>query len=273
MAARAASLLSSRTSLIRCPTLPVLNERQIHSRSYSSVSLIHLRKTGNPGTGMSSNSDSKTAHKLYLSPSPSSRTTARGAVAAAASSFDTSRTDMIRASDSYFQSDTRPIILFDGVCNLCNGGVGFVLDNDREGKLRMAALQSEAGRALLARCGRSPDDITSIVLVENDRKLRMAALQSEAGRALLARCGRSPDDITSIVLVENDRAYIKSEAVLRIAQHLQLPFPPLASLALLTPLFIRDTVYDTVADNRYALLGKRDTCRVSDERFKERFVA
>eukprot|EP00879_Flechtneria_rotunda_P012414 GHRR01012963.1.p1 GENE.GHRR01012963.1~~GHRR01012963.1.p1 ORF type:complete len:122 (+),score=20.83 GHRR01012963.1:309-674(+) len=53
----------------------------------------------------------------------------------------------------YFQRDKRPIILFDGVCNLCNGGVNFVLDWDKQGAFRFAALQSRPGRQLLMRCG------------------------------------------------------------------------------------------------------------------------
>ena len=55
-----------------------------------------------------------------------------------------------------------------GVCNLCNGAVNFMLDHDTEGRFRMAALQSEAGRTLLESCGRRSDDISSIVLVEPD---------------------------------------------------------------------------------------------------------
>ena len=57
---------------------------------------------------------------------------------------------------------------FTGVCNLCNGAVNFMLDHDTEGRFRMAALQSNAGRTLLESCGRRPDDISSIVLVEPD---------------------------------------------------------------------------------------------------------
>lgn len=67
--------------------------------------------------------------------------------------------------DDYFAADKRPIILFDGVCNLCNGGVNLALDLDPPGNLRFAALQSPAGRRLLARAGRDPSDISSIVLV------------------------------------------------------------------------------------------------------------
>eukprot|EP00899_Mesostigma_viride_P017538 jgi/Mesvir1/25786/Mv08651-RA.1 len=120
---------------------------------------------------------------------------------------------------------------------MCNGGVNFVLDNDKVGKVRFAALQSTAGRELLA------------------------------------RCGRSPDDISSIVLVEKDRCHIKSDAVLHIAEYLRLPFPQLAALSLLFPRdLLRDPVYDVVAANRYSILGKRNECRLSDGRFEERFV-
>lgn len=56
--------------------------------------------------------------------------------------------------DEYFAEDLRPIILFDGTCNLCNGGVQFVLDFDKDGVYRFASLQSDAGKALLQRCGR-----------------------------------------------------------------------------------------------------------------------
>lgn len=137
----------------------------------------------------------------------------------------------------YFtQQDNRPIILFDGVCNLCNNGVKFMLDNDRQ-----------------ARC-------------------RFAALQSHAGATLLRRAGRSPDDISSIVFVEEDQSHIKSEAILRIAQCLDSPFPLLASLGLLVPLQLRDFVYDIIANNRYQLLGKSDMCRMKDDKFADRFI-
>lgn len=76
--------------------------------------------------------------------------------------------------------------------------------------------------------------------------LRFAALHSEAGRQLLRRSGRSPDDLSSIVLVEERGSFIKSEAILRIAEHLDAPLPVLAKLGFPFPLFIRDSFYDTV---------------------------
>mmetsp|Transcript_17605 Transcript_17605/g.35063 ORF Transcript_17605/g.35063 Transcript_17605/m.35063 type:complete len:156 (+) Transcript_17605:158-625(+) len=69
----------------------------------------------------------------------------------------------------FADGDVRPIILFDGVCNLCNGGVNFALDNDEVGNFRFAALQSEAGRALLSSHGKAADDISSIVLITPER--------------------------------------------------------------------------------------------------------
>jgi predicted DCC family thiol-disulfide oxidoreductase YuxK len=144
------------------------------------------------------------------------------------------------AADAYFAADSRPIILFDGVCNMCNGGVNFALDFDPEGRFRFAALQSAVGRALLV------------------------------------RHGRAADDISSIVLVERDRCYTKSEAVLRIAQRLQDrvgALPLLGFAGLWAPGFVRDTVYDFIAANRYTVFGRADACRLSDGRFEERFVA
>lgn len=90
------------------------------------------------------------------------RARARTAVSAAASGAAPAPTPAPRArsADVLFASDMRPIILFDGVCNMCNGGVNFALDYDQEGVFRFAALQSDVGRALLVRSGRRADDIS-----------------------------------------------------------------------------------------------------------------
>ncbi|XP_039143026.1 DCC family protein At1g52590, chloroplastic [Dioscorea cayenensis subsp. rotundata] len=146
------------------------------------------------------------------------------AVAPHSSSSSSRGVDWVKSTDAeYFQEDTRPIMLFDGVCNLCNGGVRFVRDND------------------------------------HNRRIRYEALQSESGKKLLRRSGRSPDDISSVVLVEKDKSYIKSEAVLKIMEYLQVPFPQFALFFRLVPLFIRDIAYDNVANNRYTLFGRSDT--------------
>ncbi|XP_020572446.1 DCC family protein At1g52590, chloroplastic-like isoform X2 [Phalaenopsis equestris] len=148
----------------------------------------------------------------------------RRRLAYAAPQSSLSAGDMARSSGAeFFQDDTRPIMLFDGVCNLCNGGVRFVRENDR------------------------------------NRRIRFQPLQSEGGRRLLQRSGRSPDDISSVVLVEQYRSYIKSEAVIKIMEYLDLPFPQLASLLKMFPLFLRDFAYDGVANNRYVVFGRSET--------------
>ncbi|KAL8242657.1 hypothetical protein R6Q59_012959 [Mikania micrantha] len=134
--------------------------------------------------------------------------------------------DWVEATSSFFEQDSRPIMLFDGVCNLCNGGVKFVRDNDRQ------------------------------------RRIRFEALQSDAGKNLLRRSGRAPDDISSVVLVEQNRSYIKSEAVLKIMEYIDLPFPQLAFFLQFVPLFIRDFVYENIADNRYAVFGRSESCEI-----------
>lgn len=150
--------------------------------------------------------------------------------------------DASTITQKVFESDRRPVILFDGVCNMCNDAVNLALDWDPKGKLRFSALQSNVGRALL---------------------------QSN---------GRNADDISSIVLVTKDGAYIKSDAVLKITEELTplpiLPLKPVAALGInLVPKFLRDLIYDGVADNRYSIMGKRNECRFdSDGEFEDRFV-
>ena len=111
-------------------------------------------------------------------------------------------------------------------------------------------------------------------------KLRFSALQSNVGRALLEVNGRKNDDISSIVLVTAKGAYTKSDAVLKITEELTplgLQFLPLKPLGVLgryaVPKFLRDIIYDGVADNRYDVLGKQDYCRFDGEgEFDDRFV-
>jgi predicted DCC family thiol-disulfide oxidoreductase YuxK len=128
-----------------------------------------------------------------------------------------------------------PVLLFDGVCNLCNGVVQFLLPRDRAGRLRFAPLQSAAGRELLAR-----HDL--------------------------------PADLETVVLVEGDRAYTKSDAAIRVAELLGWPYR-LAGIARLLPAGVRDRLYDVVATNRYDWFGRRDQCMVPDEDVSDRFLS
>ena len=87
------------------------------------------------------------------------------------------------------------------------------------------------------------------------------------------RCGRDPDDISSIVLVEaSGQHYIRSDAVLHIASKLGVPLRMLSMLGFPVPRFIRDTAYDVVANNRYSVLGKTTTCRLMDQKHASRFL-
>ena len=133
--------------------------------------------------------------------------------------------------------DEHPVVLFDGVCNLCNGAVNFLVDRDPRAKLRFASLQSSAGRALLEGLGHALAD----------------------------------GDPESIVLVDGGLVYERSTAALRIARHLSGPWSLLAVL-FVVPAFLRDLVYRWVASNRYRWFGKSDVCRVPTPELRARFI-
>jgi len=128
-----------------------------------------------------------------------------------------------------------PILLFDGVCNLCNGAIRFVIRNDPDGLFRFAPLQSAAGRALLEYA-----DV-------------------------------DVDPMESFVMIDGDRAHVRSGAALRVAGRLGLPWS-LARPFLYVPRVIRDGVYDLVATYRYRVFGRKDRCMVPDEDVSDRFL-
>lgn len=119
-----------------------------------------------------------------------------------------------------------PVILFDGVCNLCNAAVRWVIERNGDARFEFASLQSEAAR----------------------RELE-GVLDAEEIQAL-------PD---SIVLVDSSGVHTQSAAVIRIARGLGLPFA-LLGLGIVVPRPIRNAVYRWVARNRYRWFGRRDTC-------------
>lgn len=127
------------------------------------------------------------------------------------------------------------VVLFDGVCNLCNASVQFILRRDPEGRFRFASLQSEAGRELMR-----------------------------------AR-GMDPDLLSSVVLVEGGRAFTRSDAALRIARGLGGGWPLLGALRVV-PRPVRDRVYEWVAANRYRWFGKRDSCMLPAPEHRGRFL-
>ncbi len=128
------------------------------------------------------------------------------------------------------------VVLFDGACNLCNASVNFVIDRDRAGRFRFAALQSAPGRALLARHGLDPGALDSVVLIA-------------AGRA-----------------------HVESDAALRIARGLDGAWPLLAAL-LAVPRALRDPVYRFVARRRDRWFGRGDACRLPTAALRGRFLA
>jgi predicted DCC family thiol-disulfide oxidoreductase YuxK len=132
-------------------------------------------------------------------------------------------------------SHARPIVLFDGVCNLCNASVQFLLERDRNGVLRFGSLQSDAGAEVLE------------------------------------RCGMDPDHRASIVLVEGDRCYTRSSAALRIAKHLGGFYAALYAFVVV-PRPIRDRIYEFVANNRYDWFGQRDSCYRPPADVQDRFL-
>lgn len=132
-------------------------------------------------------------------------------------------------------TDQHAVVLFDGVCNLCNTSVNFVIDRDPEGYFRFASLQSD-----------------------------------EAG-TLLEQCTEAPGALESIVLIEDGSCYSRSTAALRIARHLTGAWPLLYTF-IAVPRPVRDFVYDWIARHRYEWFGKRDSCRVPTPELQSRFL-
>lgn len=127
------------------------------------------------------------------------------------------------------------VIVFDGVCVLCSGWVRFLLRHDRRGRYRFAAMQSTAGRALLA------------------------------GHGL------DPDDPVSFLLVDEVRAWTDTDAIVRVVSGLGGPWQ-VARLALILPRPLRDRPYRLVARNRYRWFGRRDACLVPAREHRGRFL-
>lgn len=127
------------------------------------------------------------------------------------------------------------VILFDGVCNLCNGLVQFVIDRDPYARFVFAPLQGDEARRLLA-------------------------ARRHAG-----------GDLGTVLLVEDGRVYDRSTACLRIARHLSGAWP-LAYAFILVPRPLRDLVYGWVARNRYAWFGREESCRIPTPELRARFL-
>jgi predicted DCC family thiol-disulfide oxidoreductase YuxK len=128
------------------------------------------------------------------------------------------------------------VVLFDGVCNLCNHSVQFIVAHDPGLYFRFAALESPAAQRELSGCGFS---------------------------------GSLPD---SVVLIEGGRVFTRSSAALRIARRLRFPWPALYVL-MVAPASLRDFLYDWVARNRYRWFGRRDECLLPTPELRARFLS
>jgi predicted DCC family thiol-disulfide oxidoreductase YuxK len=128
-----------------------------------------------------------------------------------------------------------PLVLFDGVCNLCSFSVQFLVPRDRDGRLRFAAIQSEPGQAVLR------------------------------------RHGLPPRDWDSFVLLDGGRVYLKSAAIFRIVRFLRWPWPLLGIFAWM-PRILADWLYDRVARNRYALFGRKQHCMMPSAELRAKFL-
>jgi len=138
------------------------------------------------------------------------------------------------ADDPLAELGGRPVLLFDGVCNLCNRSVQEIIPRDPTGKM-------------------------------------FAPLQSAIGRALQERHGFDTDNLDTVILVEGNSVQTKSDAAIRVAELLGWPYAALV-LARLVPRSIRNEMYDFVADNRYDWFGRKDRCMVPDEDVSDRFL-
>jgi len=129
----------------------------------------------------------------------------------------------------------KSIILFDGVCNLCNNSIQFIIKRDKKQRFLYASLQSDAAQSIL--------------------------LQFQLKNT----------DFDSIILIKDGRVYQKSTAILKITKHLSGGWKLNYGFVII-PKFIRDFIYNIVAKNRYKWFGKRDVCMVPTEELQMRFL-
>lgn len=127
-----------------------------------------------------------------------------------------------------------PVVIFDGVCNLCNATVDFLIRNDRTGTILFGSFQEEAGKALLSRYG----------------------------------VFTAPE---TVYFIENEVLYVESNAILRLTRYLPWTWRWIL-LGRLIPRSIRDRFYRWVSRNRYRWFGKRSSCRLPSPAEAQRFL-
>ena len=133
--------------------------------------------------------------------------------------------------------DGPPILLFDGVCNLCDASVQFVMRHDPDERFRFASLQSQAAKPYLDRAGLSADYLASLVLVD-----------------------------------ERGEVHVGSDAALGVGRRLEAPWSGLAAAGAVVPKPVREAVYRLVAKHRYRVFGQKDACRLPTPEERARFL-
>ena len=133
------------------------------------------------------------------------------------------------------ERNQKPIILFDGVCNLCNRSVQFILKKDKR------------------------------------KKFLFATLQGTKGREILQKFSLPANYLNSFILADGEKIYTKSTAALRMLKILGRGWN-LFYMFIIIPPFIRDTVYNMIAKYRYKWFGKKDLCMVPGPEVRERFI-
>lgn len=128
------------------------------------------------------------------------------------------------------------VILFDGICNLCDGTVRFIAKRDAAGIYKFAWAQSDKGQELLA------------------------------------WCNLPINHLETVVYVENGIPYYKSTAALKIAKHLSFPWFMTYFAGIAIPASIRDSIYDWISANRYKWFGKKGECTIPDKNLICRFI-
>jgi len=131
----------------------------------------------------------------------------------------------------------KQLILFDGVCNLCNSSVVYVIKRDKNDTFLFAPLQSDVGKEIISKFNINTEDTDSILLYNPTK----------------------------------DTISYKSTAALKVASHLTFPTNILA-LFLIIPAFIRNWVYDYIAKNRYKWYGKKEACMIPTPELKSKFL-
>ncbi|MGG9970380.1 thiol-disulfide oxidoreductase DCC family protein [Ferruginibacter sp. SUN002] len=129
----------------------------------------------------------------------------------------------------------QPIILFDGVCNFCNGAVNFAIKRDKK------------------------------------RIIKFAPLQSSAGQQLLKQYDLPTATMDSFVFIDNNTAYTQSTAAIKVCSYLSGLWP-LCKVFLIVPKFIRDGLYNWIAKNRYKWFGERESCMIPTPDVRARFL-